>query len=128
MSRQIIRTEKAPGAIGPYNQAIRAGNTVYCSGQIPIDPATEEVLGGSIAFQTDRVMKNLTAVLEAAGSSMADVVRCTVYLSDMAHFAEMNGVYGKYFPENAPSRATVHVAGLPKGVDVEISCIAVDQD
>lgn len=125
MNRQIIRTEKAPGAIGPYSQAVRAGNTVYCSGQIPLDPSSGELIRGDISAQTRRVMDNLSAVLEAAGSSVREVVRCTVYLSDMAHFGEMNAVYGEYFPVDPPSRATVQVAGLPKNVDVEISCIAV---
>lgn len=128
MSREIIRTDRAPGAIGPYSQAVRAGNTVYCSGQIPLDPATGELITGDVAVQTRRVMDNLQAVLESAGCVMGDVVRCTVYLSDMAHFGAMNAVYGEYFPANPPSRATVHVAGLPKAVDVEISCIAVQTD
>jgi len=125
MSRQIIRTDGAPGAIGPYSQAVRAGNTVYCSGQIPLHPITGELVTGDIPAQTRRVMENLKAVLKASGCAMGDVVRCTVYLSDMAHFAAMNAVYGEYFPDGPPSRATVHVAGLPRGADVEISCIAV---
>jgi len=101
------------------------GNTVYCSGQIPLVPGSADLVGGAIGDQTERVMENLKAVLAAAGCSMADVVACTVYLSDMAHFTEMNGVYGRYFAENPPSRATVAVAGLPQGVDVEIACVAV---
>jgi 2-iminobutanoate/2-iminopropanoate deaminase len=125
MRKRIISTKGAPGAIGPYSQAVKAGDTVYCSGQIPLDPSTGDLIDGDIAAQTERVMENLTAVLEAAGCTMNDVVRCTVYLSDMAHFGAMNAVYGRYFPEDPPSRATVHVAGLPKGVDIEISCIAV---
>lgn len=125
MSRQIIRTERAPRAIGPYSQAVRAGDTVYCSGQIPLDPVTGDLVTGDVAVQTRRVMENLKAVLEVAGCTMGDVVRCTVYLSDMDYFGAMNAVYGEYFPENPPSRATVHVAGLPRAVDVEISCIAV---
>jgi len=128
MNRQIIRTDHAPGAIGPYSQAVRARNTVYCSGQIPLHPTTGELVTGDIAAQTRQVMENLKAVLEAAGCAMGDVVRCTVYLSDMAHFATMNAVYGEYFPAGPPSRATVHVAGLPRGADVEISCIAVIGD
>lgn len=128
MHREIIRTEKAPGAIGPYSQAVKVGNTVYCSGQIPLVPGSGELVSGDIGRQTERVMENLKAVLAAAGCTTADVVACTVYLSDMAHFTEMNGVYGRYFPENPPSRATVAVAGLPRGVDVEIACVAVTDD
>jgi len=125
MSREIIRTDHAPTAIGPYSQAVKAGNTVYCSGQIPLHPKTGDLVDGDVAVQTERVMQNLSAVLAAAGAGMSDVVSCTVYLSDIGHFGLMNGVYGRYFPENPPSRATVQVAGLPRGVDVEISCIAV---
>jgi 2-iminobutanoate/2-iminopropanoate deaminase len=127
MSREIIKTAKAPGAIGPYSQAVRVGNAIYCSGQIPLHPETGDLIAGDVAGQTERVMENLKAVLEAAGAEMRDVVSCTVYLSDMNHFGLMNGVYGRYFQENPPSRATVAVAGLPRGVDVEISCIAVTE-
>lgn len=125
MSKEIIRTDHAPGAIGPYSQAVRAGNTVYCSGQIPLDPMTGDLVTGEVGVQTERVMENLKAVLTAAGSGMEDVVSCTVYLVDMGDFAAMNGVYGRYFPSNPPSRATVEVSGLPRGVAVEISCVAV---
>ena len=125
MSREIIRTPNAPAAIGPYSQAVRVGDTVYCSGQIPIDPATGELLLGSVEEQTERVLDNLTAVLEAAGYTLADVVRCTVFVSDMDNFGRVNEVYGRYFETNPPARATVEVARLPKDVDVEISCIAV---
>lgn len=125
MSREIIRTTRAPAAIGPYSQAVRVGNTVYCSGQIPLHPETGELVGGDVGEQTERVMENLKAVLEAAGCTMGDVASCTVYLSDMSLFGAMNAVYGPYFPEDAPSRATVQAAGLPRAVDVEISCIAV---
>ena len=125
MSREIIRTPNAPAAIGPYSQAVRVGDTVYCSGQIPIDPATGELLSGSVEEQTERVLDNLAAVLEAAGYTLSDVVRCTVFVSDMDNFGRVNKVYGRYFETNPPARATVEVARLPKDVDVEISCIAV---
>lgn len=125
MSRETIRTEKAPSAIGPYSQAVKVGSTVYCSGQIPLRPETGELVAGDVAVQTEQVMENLRAVLEAAGAGMGDVVSCTVYLSDMGHFGLVNDVYGRYFQQDPPSRATVQVAGLPRGVDVEISCIAV---
>lgn len=126
MSRKVIQTRHAPEAIGPYSQAISVGDTVYCSGQIPLHPETGELIGaGDVAAQTERVMENLQAVLRAAGCSLGDVARCTVYLTDMNQFGAMNTVYGRFFTESPPSRVTVQVAGLPKGVDVEISCIAV---
>ena len=125
MSREIIRTPNAPAAIGPYSQAVRVRDTLYCSGQIPIDPATGELLSGSVEEQTERVLDNLVAVLEAAGYTLADVVRCTVFVSDMDNFGRVNEVYGRYFETDPPARATVEVARLPKDVDVEISCIAV---
>ena len=125
MSRQIIRTDSAPKAIGPYSQAVKAGGLVYCSGQIPLDPATMELVQGSVAAQTRRVMENLGAVLAAAGSSLAQVVKTTVFLRDMNDFAEMNAAYGEYFQVEPPARATVQVARLPKDVAVEIDCIAL---
>ncbi len=125
MSREIIRTPNAPAAIGPYSQAVRVRDTLYCSGQIPIDPATGELLSGSVEEQTERVLDNLVAVLEAAGYTLSDVVRCTVFVSDMDNFGRVNEVYGRYFETDPPARATVEVARLPKDVDVEISCIAV---
>jgi 2-iminobutanoate/2-iminopropanoate deaminase len=123
--RTAISTTGAPGAIGPYSQAIGAGRLVFCSGQIPLDPATGEVVEGDIAAQTERVMRNLGAVLEAAGLSFADAVKTTVFLADFADFAAMNAVYGRFFPEPAPARSTVGVAALPRGVRLEIELIAV---
>jgi 2-iminobutanoate/2-iminopropanoate deaminase len=122
--REIISTEKAPGAIGPYSQAIKAGGMVYCSGQIPIDPITGEFVSNEIAEQTEQVLKNLSAVLEAAGTSLGNVVKTTVFLADMSDFAVMNEVYGRYFSENKPARATVQAARLPRDAKDEIECIA----
>lgn len=122
---EVISTNNAPGAIGPYSQAIKAGNMIFCSGQIPIDPATGEFVSDDVAEQTVQVFKNLTAVLEAGGASLANVVKTTVFLADMADFAAMNEVYSRYFVENKPARATVQAAGLPKDARVEIECIAV---
>lgn len=123
--REIISTEKAPGAIGPYSQAIKTGGMVYCSGQIPIDPVTGEFVSNDIVEQTEQVLKNLAAVLEAAGTELGNVVKTTVFLADMSDFAAMNEVYGKYFSENKPARATVQAARLPRDARVEIDCIAV---
>lgn len=126
MSLQEITTAAAPGAIGPYSQAVRKGSFVFCSGQIPIDPATGELIEGSIADQTDRVLRNLSAVLEAAGSNLRDVVKTTVYLADMADFAAMNEVYSRFFDADpAPARATVQAAALPKNARVEIDATAL---
>src|SRR5688500_6108487 len=122
---ETISTENAPGAIGPYSQAIRAGGMVYCSGQIPINIATGEFVSEDIAEQTDQVLKNLRAVLEAAGSSLDKVVKTGVFLADMSDFAAMNEVYGRYFSNNKPARATVQAARLPRDAKVEIDCIAV---
>lgn len=119
-----IHTDHAPAAIGPYSQAMAVGDFVFCSGQIPIDPASGELVEGDVAVQTDRVMHNLAAVLAAAGCSLADVVKTTVFLSDMGNFTAMNEVYGRHFGDHRPARATVAVAGLPKAVDVEIEVIA----
>ena len=123
--REIISTDKAPGAIGPYSQAIKAGGLVFCSGQIPIDPVTGEFVSSDIAEQTEQVLKNLIAVLEAGGTSLANVVKTTVFLADMSDFAAMNEVYGRYFDGNKPARATVQAARLPRDAKVEIECIAV---
>ena len=123
--KEIIATENAPGAIGPYSQAIKTNGMVFCSGQIPIDIATGEFVSDDVAEQTEQVLKNLSAVLEAAGTSLNNVVKTTVFLMDMADFAVMNEVYAKYFNENKPARATVQAAGLPRGARVEIECIAV---
>ena len=122
--REIISTEKAPGAIGPYSQAIKTGGMVFCSGQIPIDPATGEFVSNDVVEQTEQVLKNLSAVLDAAGTNLGNVVKTTVFLADMGDFAAMNEVYGRYFSENKPARATVQAARLPKDARVEIDCIA----
>ena len=123
--REVISTEQAPKAIGPYSQAIRAGGFIFTSGQIPVDPATQQVIAGDVAAQTDRVLKNLAAILEAAGSGLEKVVRCTVFLKNMGDFAAMNEVYGRYFKQAPPARSTVEVARLPKDVLVEIDAIAL---
>ena len=124
MSIQIVSTASAPPAIGPYAQATIVGNMVYTAGQVALDPATAQVVPGGIPEQTAQVMKNLAAVLEAAGSSLARVAKTTVFLVDMADFAAMNEVYGKAFGDHRPARSTVAVVGLPRGVRVEIECIA----
>lgn len=119
-----VSTTNAPGAIGPYSQAIRAGDFVYVSGQIPLDPRTGQVVEGGIAEQTRQVLTNLGAVLAAAGASYAQAVKTTVYLQDMADFAAMNDVYATFFTTPAPARATIQAAGLPRGVRVEIDIVA----
>jgi 2-iminobutanoate/2-iminopropanoate deaminase len=124
MKNETISTEKAPGAIGPYSQAIKTGNMIFCSGQIPIDPATGEFVSQNVAEQTEQVLKNLNAVLEAAGTNLNSVVKTTVFLADMNDFAEMNEVYSRFFSENKPARATVQAARLPRDARVEIDCIA----
>ena len=121
---KIIYTPEAPAALGPYSQAVVAGEWVFASGQIPIDPATGELIDGGIAEQTDRVMKNLAAVLHEAGLSLDRVVKTTVYLADMGTFGEMNEVYAEHFRDHRPARATVQAAALPKNVGVEIDVIA----
>jgi 2-iminobutanoate/2-iminopropanoate deaminase len=123
--REAIATDRAPQAIGPYSQAVRAGNQIYCSGQIPIDPATGTIIDGDIAVQTRQVLTNLSKVLEAAGVSLDHVVKTTVYLADMNDFAAMNGVYGTFFSSPAPARSTVQAARLPRDARVEIDVIAV---
>ena len=124
--RRIVATDGAPKAIGPYSQAVIAGGFVHCSGQIALDPASGQVIEGDVAAQTERVMKNLTAVLTAAGTDLSRAVKCTVYLTDMAHFPAMNEVYGRHFPQGAaPARSTVAVAALPRNVLVEIDCMAL---
>jgi 2-iminobutanoate/2-iminopropanoate deaminase len=125
MSKTIISTTDAPAAIGPYSQAVVHGGLVYCSGQIPIDPQTGEFAGTEIAVQAEQVMKNLDGLLKAAGSDFSKVIKCTIFLADMADFATVNGIYGRYFPENPPARETVAVKTLPKNALVEISCIAI---
>jgi 2-iminobutanoate/2-iminopropanoate deaminase len=123
--KETISTENAPSAIGPYSQAVKVGNFVFCSGQIPIDPATGEFVSEEVTEQTRQVLKNLSAVLEAAGSSLANVVKTTVFLVDMNDFAQMNEVYAEFFSENKPARATVQAARLPRDTRVEIDCIAI---
>jgi 2-iminobutanoate/2-iminopropanoate deaminase len=123
--KEIISTENAPGAIGPYSQAVKTANMVFCSGQIPIDPATGNFVSDDVAEQTEQVLKNLSAVLEAAGTSLNNVVKTTVFLADMSDFAAMNDVYARYFSDNKPARATVQAARLPRDARVEIDCIAV---
>ena len=125
MTLEIVESKEAPAAIGPYSQAIRANGLVFCSGQIPIDPATGKFVAGGIAEQTEQVLKNLSAVLEAAGSSLERVVKTTVFLADMAEFAEMNEVYGRFFTGQTPARATVAAAGLPRDARVEIEAVAL---
>jgi len=119
-----IQTDRAPAAIGPYSQAIIVGNMLYTAGQIPLDPASMTIVDGGIAEQTDRVMTNLTAILEAAGVTLAAVVKTTVFLADMNEFAAMNEVYGRWFGEHKPARSTVEVSRLPKDVKVEIEVLA----
>ena len=123
--RQQVQTNNAPAAIGPYSQAIKAGGFVFVSGQIPIDPATGEFVAGGIAEQTERVLKNLAAVLEAAASGLDKVVKTTVFLADMKEFAAMNEVYAKFFSSAPPARATVAAAGLPRDARVEIEAVAL---
>ena len=124
--RTVVSTSAAPAAIGPYSQAIVAGNLVFCSGQIPLSPETGQIVGaGDIAAQTEQVMKNLSAVLTAAGCGFEQVVRCTIYLASMSDFATINGIYGRFFPSNPPARTTIQAAGLPRGALVEIDAIAV---
>jgi 2-iminobutanoate/2-iminopropanoate deaminase len=120
----VISTPNAPQAIGPYSQAVVSNGLAFLSGQIPLDPATGQVIEGDITWQTERVLDNLKSVLEAAGSSLGQVVKTTVYLKDMEEFAKMNAVYARYFPENPPARSTVEAARLPRDVRVEIDCIA----
>lgn len=122
--RVVISTERAPRAIGPYSQAIRANGLVFLSGQVAIDPATGYVVEGGVTQQTRQVLENLKAVLEAAGSSLDKVVKATVYLKSIDDFGKMNEIYGRYFPENPPARSTVEVSRLPRDVSVEIDFIA----
>jgi 2-iminobutanoate/2-iminopropanoate deaminase len=126
MKKQIVATDRAPKAIGPYSQAVRSNGLVFLSGQIPLDPATGQMIEGDIVAQTKRVMENLDAVLSAAGTSFVKVVRATIFLVDLVDFAKVNEVYGSYFPSEPPARATVQVAALPRGARVEIDLIAAE--
>lgn len=123
--RTVVATDQAPAAVGPYSQAIRAGKLVFTAGQIPIDPATGKLVEGDIQVQTRRALQNVQAVLEAAGTSLAKVVKTTVFLQDMGDFKAMNAVYAEFFPENPPARSAVQVAALPLGVDIEVEAIAL---
>lgn len=125
MSRSIIATEQAPAAIGPYSQAVRAGNTVYFSGQIPLDPATMDLVDGDITAQTRQVFKNLDAVAKAAGGSLAQIVRVGIYVTDLANFAAVNAVMAEYFQQPYPARSTIEVSGLPKAAQVEVDAVMV---
>jgi 2-iminobutanoate/2-iminopropanoate deaminase len=125
MEKEIIATDKAPKAIGPYSQGVKAGGLVFFSGQIPLDPATGEIAGKDIAEQTERVMENIAALLTAAGLDFRDVVKSTIYLTDLADFGVVNGIYGRSFPEDQPARSTVEVKGLPRGAGVEIEVVAL---
>lgn len=124
--REIITASKAPKAAGPYSTAVRQNGFVFLSGQIPLDPATGQLVTGSIEEQTARVLDNLSLVLEGAGLSMADVIKTTVFLKNMDNFSRMNETYGKYFPQEPPARSTIEVARLPRDVQIEIEAIAVD--
>jgi 2-iminobutanoate/2-iminopropanoate deaminase len=123
--RTVISTELAPKAIGPYSQAIRVNGFVFAAGQTPIDPETSQLIEGDVSAQTRRVLQNISAILEAAGTSLAKVVKTTVFLTDMANFKAMNAVYAEFFPEHPPARSTIAVLGLPLGAQVEIECIAL---
>ncbi len=128
MSRHIIRSQHAPAAIGPYSQAIKLGNLVFTSGQIALDPATGKLVEGDVVAQTHQVLKNLQAVLAAAGTDLSHAIKTTVFLQSMGDFPIFNQAYGQYFPENPPARSTVEVAKLPLGGLVEIECIALVRD
>lgn len=125
MSKMVVSTDKAPKAIGPYSQAIKSGGMIFCSGQVGLDPVSGQIVEGGVEAEARRAMDNLRAVLESAGSGFDAVVKVTIYLADMADFAKVNAVYGAYFKAEPPARATVAVAGLPKGALVEIDCVAV---
>ena len=125
MAKEVIYTSEAPEPIGPYSQAILSGNTLFVSGQIPIDQSTGKIISDNITAETEQVMKNLKAVLGKAGMNFSHIVKCSIFISDMDNFPKINEAYGKYFQENPPARETVEVSRLPKDVNVEISCIAV---
>ncbi len=123
--KEIIKTLKAAQPVGPYNQAVKVGNMLYVSGQIPLDPATGELVTGGVPEQTRMVMQNLGAILEAAGMEFSNVIKCSIFITDMKEFPKLNEVYAEYFEDDPPARETIQVGALPKFVDVEISCIAV---
>lgn len=123
--KKIIESSKAPAPIGPYSQAVLANGVLYVSGQIPIDQSTGELISGSIEQETEQVMKNLAFILEEAGTSFVNVVKCSIFIKNMDDFSKINAVYGTRFSDNPPARETVQVSELPKGVNVEISCIAL---
>lgn len=124
MLKKIVKTSKAPAAIGPYSQAVVHQNTLYCSGQIALNPESMEIVSKNVEEQTQQVMKNIEEVLFEAGSSFSKVLKCSIFLADMDDFSEVNEIYGSYFPENPPARETVEVSRLPKDVKIEISCVA----
>lgn len=124
MNKKVIYTEKAPKPIGPYSQAIQAGELIFLSGQIPIDPTTGEIVRGDIRQQTQRVLENLKAILESQDLGMEDIVKVTIFLKDLTHFSEVNEVYGTYFPTSAPARTTVEISRLPRDCELEIEAIA----
>ncbi|MBP6471186.1 MAG: RidA family protein [Chloroflexi bacterium] len=125
MTKEIIHTDHAPAALGPYSQAVKVGNLIFTAGQVGLDPATGKLVEDDISIQTERVLQNLTAVLAAAGATLDNVVKCTVFLKDMGEFAAMNAVYGRYFTQQHPARSAVQVAALPLGARVEIEAIAL---
>jgi len=125
MTKEVVYSSNAPEPIGPYSQAIMAGNTLFVSGQIPIDTTSGKIIEGDIVAETNQVMKNLEAILKEAGMDFSHVVKCSIFLSDMNNFPKVNEAYGKHFQSNPPARETVEVSRLPKDVNVEISCIAV---
>ena len=122
--KTVVLSKDAPEPIGPYSQAIALGNLLFCSGQVAIDPKDNQVLTGDVKSQTEQVMKNIEAVLKAGGAGFQNVVKTTIFLTDMKDFATVNEIYGRYFPQNPPARSTVQVSGLPKGVNVEIEVLA----
>jgi 2-iminobutanoate/2-iminopropanoate deaminase len=126
--KKIISTNEAPGAIGPYSQAVRSGNFLFCSGQIPLDPKSGQIVSGDIAAQTRRVLDNIAAVLRAEGLTFDSVVKTTIFLTDLGDFQTVNETYGSYFKQNPPARSTVQVSALPKGVNVEIEVIAASDE
>jgi 2-iminobutanoate/2-iminopropanoate deaminase len=125
MSKKMINSSNAPAPIGPYSQAVLVNNTLYVSGQVCFDPITGELVNSDIISETHRVMKNIKAILEEAGTSFSNVVKCTIFVKDLNNFSAINGAYGEYFTSNPPARETVEVSRLPRDVNVEISCIAV---